>query len=131
MPNYNKVMLMGHLVRDPELKYIPSGAAVCEFSVAVNNKFKSGDEWKDKTAFLDVIAWSKTAENIVKFFFKGSPIFIEGRLEQDRWEADGKKRSKIKVVLEKFEFVGGGKGDSNQSSGGGQQQQSSDDVVPF
>ena len=120
MPSYNKVLLMGNLTRDVELKYTPSNQAVANIGLAVNRRFKSKEgEMKEEVAFVDCEAWGFTAENLAKFFSKGRPIFIEGRLKLDQWQdKDGSNRSKLKVVVEGFEFVdsksGGGEG-----SGGG------------
>ena len=108
MANFNKVMLMGNLTKDPDLKYTPSGAAVCEFGLAVNRSFKGKDgSQRDETCFVDIKAWGRQAEVLNQYMSKGRPIFIEGRLEQSRWETkDGQKRSKIRVVVEQFQFLG-------------------------
>ena len=106
--NFNKVFIAGNLTRDPELKYTPSGAAVCSFGVAINNKWtdKSGEKHESVT-FVDCDAWSRTAEVISEHLSKGSPIFVEGRLQLDQWtDKDGQKRSKLKVVCERMQFVG-------------------------
>ncbi len=109
MANLNKVFLMGNLTRDPELRYTPSGTAVCEFSMAINRKWKSKDGADaDETVFVDVTAWEKQADVIGKYLHKGDPVLVEGRLKLDRWEGkDGQKRNKISVVLEQFQFIGG------------------------
>ncbi len=106
----NKVLLIGNLTRDPELKFTTRGTAVCSLSVASNRRWKddSGAE-KEEVTFVDVTAFGKTGEVIAQYFRKGSPIFIEGRLKLDQWDdkTTGQKRSKMGVVLETFEFMGG------------------------
>ncbi len=119
MPNYNKVLLMGNLTRDVELKYTPSNMAVANLGIAVNRRYKGNDgEMKEETTFVDCEAWAQTAENLSKFFSKGRPIFLEGRLKLDQWQdKDGGNRSKLKVVVENFQFVDSKSG--AQAGGGG------------
>ncbi|MFW6163666.1 MAG: single-stranded DNA-binding protein, partial [Planctomycetota bacterium] len=107
MPNYNRVILMGNLTRDPELRYTPSGTAVADFGLAVNRRRRGSDgERRDETCFVDVTAWGRQAEIINEHFTKGRPIFFEGRLQLDEWtSSDGQRRSKLKVVLERFQFI--------------------------
>lgn len=107
MPNYNRVMLMGNLTRDPQLRYTPSGTAVADFGLAVNRRRRgSNGERRDETCFVDVTAWGRQAEIINEHFNKGRPIFLEGRLQLDEWtSSDGQRRSKLKVVLENFQFI--------------------------
>ncbi len=106
--NINRVFIAGRITQTPEIRYTPNGSAVCEFSMATNRKYKSGDETKEETCFHSVVAWGKTAEIIAHHFQKGSEIYIEGRQQQDTWvdKESGKNRSKIKVVAENFQFVG-------------------------
>jgi single-strand DNA-binding protein len=119
--NFNRVLLMGNLTRDPEIRVLPSNMPVCSFGLAVNDRFKNKqtDQWEERPNFIDCEAFGKTAENIGKFFTKGKPIFIEGKLRLDSWEdrQSGQKRSKLKVVCESFQFVGG-RDDRPESSGG-------------
>ena len=106
--NYNKIMLGGNLTRDPKLSYLPSQMAVVDFGMAVNRKWKSkaGDQ-KEEVCFVDCVAFGKTAENLNKYLHKGDPIFIEGRLQFDSWQAqDGTIRSKHKVIVSSFQFLG-------------------------
>lgn len=113
MPNLNRVMLMGNLTRDPELKYTPANQAVANLGIAINRKWKNqAGEQQEETTFIDCEAWGKTAEVLNQYLKKGRPVYIEGRLKLDQWEdKDGGKRSKIKVVVENFQFIdGGGKG---------------------
>jgi len=106
--NYNKLIIGARLVRDPEMRILPNGTAICQFSVAVSRKFKTDNQEREETSFIDCEAWAKTGELIAKHFSKGKAIFCEGRLKQDTWEdKDAKaKRSKLKMVVENFQFVG-------------------------
>lgn len=109
MASYNKVILMGNLTRDPELRYTPKGTPVAAFGIAVNRQLRTeSGETRQETTFVDVEAWSQIAERIAKFVKKGSPILIEGRLRLDQWDdkKTGQKRSKLVVVCENFRFVG-------------------------
>jgi single-strand DNA-binding protein len=104
--SYNRVIIVGRLTRDPELRYIPSGTAVCEVGVAVNEKVKRGGEYVEAPVFVDCTLWSKTAEVAAQYLHKGSSVLIEGRLQLDTWEKDGEKRSKLKVVGERMQMLG-------------------------
>lgn len=122
MASYNRVILVGNLTRDPEIRYIPSGTAVCEVTIAVNDRVKRGDQWVEETTFVDVTLWARLAEITSEYLSKGSPILIEGRLKLDRWEKDGQKHSKLRVVGEKMQMLGGrdgGGGGGRGGSGGG------------
>lgn len=129
MPNYNKVLLMGNITRDIELKHTANSQAVATIGLAVNRRYKTKEgEDREDTTFVDCEAWGRTAEVIHQYFGKGKPIFIEGRLKLDQWEdKEGKKQSKLRVVIEGFEFVesrGGGEGGGgggSRSSGGGRE----------
>ena len=109
MASYNRVILMGNLTRDPEVKFLPSGTAVANFGLAMSERYtdrQSGDQ-KENVCFVDVEAWDRQAEIVGEYFKKGSPIFIEGSLKFDSWEAeDGTKRNRLKVRLQRFQFVG-------------------------
>ncbi len=119
MGNVNKVFLMGNMTRDPELRYIPSGTAVCEFGVATNRQFKTRDgEQKEEVCFVDITFWGRRGEVISEYFKKGDPIFVEGRLKLDQWETSDGKRSKITVVGEDFQFLGGRSGGGSGAGGG-------------
>lgn len=125
MASFNKVILMGNLTRDPELRQTQSGTSVCRFSIAVNRSYNGQDgNLREETCFIEVDSFGRTAENIGKYFSKGKPILLEGRLRQDTWDdkETGKSRSKLVVVLDRFEFVGGSSRDSgsdfDQSSSG-------------
>jgi len=121
MANLNKVMLIGNLTRDPELRVTPKGTAICQFSLAVNRKFKdeSGGE-REEVTYIDIEAWSKQGETIAKYCTKGRPLFVEGRLRLDQWEdkTTKEKRSRMKVVLENFQFLGSGRAEGGAPAGG-------------
>ena len=131
MASYNRVILVGNLTRDPELRYIPSGTAVSDIGLAVNDRIKRGDQWVDETTFVDVTLWGRTAEIANEYLSKGSPVLIEGRLKLHTWEKDGQKHSKLRVTCDRMQLVGsrgeggrggGGRGGSGRSSGGDQPQ---------
>jgi single-strand DNA-binding protein len=113
MAYLNKVMLIGRLTRDPQLKYLPSQTAVCEFGLAVGRKFKAANgEMKEETAFIDCTLFGKGGEIFNQYMAKGKQVFVEGRLKYDTWEDKngGGKRSKLAVTVEEFQFLDGGKG---------------------
>ncbi|MBL7222297.1 MAG: single-stranded DNA-binding protein [Candidatus Brocadiae bacterium] len=121
MPNFNRVILMGNLTRDPELRYTPSGQAVADLSLAINRRTRTQEgEQRDNTTYVDVTAWGRQAEVIKEYFTRGRPIFIEGRLQLDKWTSqDGQRRSKLRVVLEQFEFVTPRGSESRPAADGG------------
>ncbi|MBN1818021.1 MAG: single-stranded DNA-binding protein [Sedimentisphaerales bacterium] len=121
MASYNKVILLGNLTRDPELRYTPSQTAVVDFGLATNRRWRGQDgSEKNETCFVDCTMFGKRAEVVSRYFKKGTPIFIEGRLTYDSWTAqDGSKRSKLKVTVENFEFVGPGGQAGNGGPGRG------------
>ena len=112
MANLNKVMLIGNLTRDPELRVTPKGTAICQFSLAVNRKFRdeAGAD-REEVTYVDIEAWGKSGENIAKYCTKGRPLFVEGRLRLDQWEdkTTKEKRSRMKVVCDNFQFLGTGR----------------------
>ena len=112
MPSYNRVLLMGHLTRDIDLKSVAGGQSVARIGLAVNRKFKTKEgEEREEVAYIDCEAWGKTGETMAKYLNKGKPVFIEGRLKYESWEdKEGGKRSALRVVVEGFQFVGGREG---------------------
>lgn len=108
MASYNRVILMGNLTRDPELKYLPNNTAVCEFGLAINHRWRDRDgNQREDVCFVDVSAFGKQGETINQYMSKGRPILVEGRLKLDTWQAqDGSKRSKHSIVVDNFQFVG-------------------------
>ena len=122
MPSLNKVLLMGNLTRDPELRVTPKGTPICQFSLAINRQFKmESGESREEVIFVDVEAWGKQGETIAKYVTKGRPLYVEGRLRLDQWEDKNtkEKKSKMKVVLEQFQFLGDGRGGGGQGGGAG------------
>jgi single-strand DNA-binding protein len=125
MANLNKVMLIGNLTRDPEVKYTPKGTAVTDIGLAINRVYSTdGGEKREETTFIDVTLWGRTAEVVNQYCKKGSPLFVEGRLQLDTWEdkQSGQKRSKLRVVGEGIQLLGakgsGGGGSHSSHSGG-------------
>jgi len=105
----NKVLLMGNLTRDPEVKYTPKGTAVCDLGIAINDSYKAQDGTiKETVTFVDVEVWGRTAENCKQYLTKGRPVFVEGQLKLDQWEQEGQKKSKLKVRADRVQFLGGG-----------------------
>lgn len=125
MASLNKVIIAGNLTRNPEVKYLPSGQAVCEIGVAINDNYKSKTgEMVERTVFVDVTVWGKQAETTGQYLQKGSPVLIEGRLNLESWETkEGEKRSKLKVVAERVQFLnsrsGAGSGEGEEGRAGG------------
>jgi len=108
MADFNKVILVGRLTRDPELRYVSGGTAVCEISLALGRKWKGTDgQMRDETSFVDVVIWGKQGENVNQYMKKGSQLLVEGRLNQERWEdrTTGQKRSKVNVVADRTQFL--------------------------
>jgi len=140
MANLNKVMLMGNLTRDPEVRYTPKGTAVAELGLAINRVYSSDSgEKREETTFVDVTLWGRTAEIAGEYLKKGRPVFIEGRLQLDTWDdkTTGQKRSKLKVVGEAMQLMGGrgdgggsGSGGGEEGSAGGQPRQQSRPSAP-
>lgn len=122
MASFNKVILMGNLTRDPEMRVTPNGHTICKLGLAVSRTYSTREgERREETTFVDIDAFGKQAEVIAKYMRKGRPIMLEGRLKFDQWESDGQKRSKLGVILENFQFVGGPR---EEGEGGGYEQSS-------
>lgn len=116
---FNKVILMGNLTRDPETRTTPSGQSVTNFSIAVNRNWKDqSGQLQEQVSFFNCVAWARMGETIAQYLTKGSPILVSGRLDQRSWEdkESGQKRSTIEVVVEDFNFVGGGRSDGEVSA---------------
>jgi single-strand DNA-binding protein len=152
MASFNKVMLLGNLTRDPEVKYTPKGSAVADIGLAVNRTYTTdGGEKREETTFVDVTMWGRQAEIAGEYLKKGRPLFVEGRLQLDTWDdkQTGQKRSKLRVVCENFQMLGsrdgGGEGGAGSGGGGGRSagggsrpaksapaaEEPSDDDIPF
>lgn len=129
MASYNRVILVGNITRDIEVRYLQSGTAVTDIGLAVNEKYKNqSGEWVEQVTFVDITLWGRTAEIAGEYLGKGSPVLIEGRLKLDQWEKEGQKHSKLKVVGERMQMLGtkGGGGGGRGGSGGGPPQQYDD-----
>jgi single-strand DNA-binding protein len=131
MASLNKVLLIGNLTRDPELRYVPSGTAVATFTLAVNRFYTSqAGEKKEETSFIRIVVWGRRAEVCGEYLSKGSPVFVEGRLQSRNWEAqDGQKRSTIEVIADNIQFLrsAGDKG-QQESAGKGSAQQAPEEI---
>ena len=106
MATFNSVVLVGNLTKDVEIRFTAGGTAVGSFSLAVNERVKNGEEWKDYANFFDVTIFGKTAEACAEHLAKGRPVLVAGRLRHERWEKDGQKHSRVKVLAEKVQFLG-------------------------
>lgn len=122
MASFNRVILVGNLTRDVELKYIQSGLAVTEIGLAVNDRRKNQQtgEWVDEPVFVDITLWGRTAEIASEYLGKGSSVLIEGRLKLDQWEKDGQKRTKLRVVGESLQMLGSPRGGGQKPPASGQ-----------
>jgi single-strand DNA-binding protein len=128
MASFNKVILLGNLTRDPEVRYTPKGTAVTELGMAVNRVYTAENgEKREETTFVDVTLWGRTAEIAGEYLKKGRPVFIEGRLQLDTWDdkTSGQKRSKLKVVGEGLQLIGSRPGGAGGGGGGGGDEESS------
>ena len=120
MASFNRVVLMGNLTRDVDVRYLQNGTAVTDVGLAVNDRRKNQQgEWVEEATFVDITLWGRTAEVAGEYLSKGSSVLIEGRLKLDTWETDGQKRSKLKVVGERMQMLGG-RSSRGQSGGGNQ-----------
>ncbi|MEW6002391.1 MAG: single-stranded DNA-binding protein [Nitrospirota bacterium] len=119
---YNKIILIGNLTKDPELRYTPQGTPVASFRLAVNHRYKQADELKQETIFIDNVVFGKQAESCSKYLNKGSAVLVEGRLQERRWESNGQQRSKFEVIAQSVRFLSRKVGTEEQSVEG--------DVIP-
>jgi single-strand DNA-binding protein len=138
--NLNVVVLIGRLTRDAELKYTNSGTAVTKFSLAVNRRRKTGDQWIEEANFFDITIWGRMAEGLTQYLVKGKEVAIEGELRQNRWEQDGQPRSKVEITANNIQLLGGGRngGGRPDSTGGSEASESPqggvddfEDDIPF
>ncbi len=129
MASFNRVILMGNLTRDIELRHLPSGTALADVSLAVNDRRKTASgEWVDEVSFFDVTLWGRTAEVASQYLGKGSSMLVEGKLRQETWEKDGQKRSKVKVVCDRMQMIGGRSGSGGGGGGSVSNQESDNDA---
>jgi single-strand DNA-binding protein len=119
MADLNHVTLIGRLTRDAELKYTPGGLAISSFSIAVNRRRKSGDQWIDEVSYFDINLYGKSAESLKQYLTKGKQVAVDGELRQDRWEKDGQNHSRIVIVANNVQLLGGNTGSGNYSNAGG------------
>jgi len=144
MANLNKVLLLGNVTRDPEVRYTPKGSAVCDLGVGVNRSYKTDSgEQREEVTFVDVTLWGRTAEVASEYLKKGRPVFVEGRLQMDTWDdkQTGQKRTRLRVVADNMQLLGGRPpggaeppGDSRQTSAPPKKSPSSEpdeDEIPF
>ncbi len=134
MANLNKVFLIGNLTRDPELRYIPSGSAVATFTIGVNRVWKTPTgEKKEQATFIRIVVWGRRAEVCGEYLTKGSPVFVEGRMQSRDWQTqDGQKRNTVEVVADNIQFMSsrgaGGAGSAKQGAPGGKQAPVQEDI---
>jgi single-strand DNA-binding protein len=132
MPSLNRVFLIGNLTRDPELRYVPSGAPVATFGMAVNRTFvtQSGEK-KDEVCFVRIVVFGKQAESCSQYLTKGRLVFVEGRLQYRSWEQEGQKRSTLDIVADRVQFLSSGAGKHSVGAGEPQQAAGSKDTEPY
>ena len=116
MADLNHVVLIGRLTREAELKHTSSGQAVCKFSIAVNRRRKNGDQWEDEANFFDIVVWGRQGESLHPYLVKGKMVGVDGELRQDRWQQDGQNRSKIEIVANYLQLLGGGSSGDRQNN---------------
>ena len=120
MADVNHVVLVGRLTRDAELKYTQGGAAVCKFSIAINRRRKNGEEWVEEVNYFDIVLWGRQGEALNQYLVKGKQVAVEGELRQNRWEQDGQPRSKVEIIANNIQLLGGGSGSGQQTNSGNQ-----------
>lgn len=120
MADINHVVLVGRLTRDAELKYTQGGAAICRFSIAINRRRKNGEQWVEEPNYFDIVLWGRQGEALNQYLIKGKQVAVDGELRQNRWEQDGQPRSKVEVIANNLQLLGGGQGNGPQASGGDQ-----------
>lgn len=131
---FNKVILIGNLTKDPELRYTPQGTAVASFRIAVNSRYKQSDEVKSETLFIDIVVFGKQAESCSQYLSKGRPVLVEGRLQERRWESDGQQRSKMEVIANSVRFLSRKSGPGEGTPGVGDEAappEETTDLEPF
>jgi single-strand DNA-binding protein len=119
MADINHVTLIGRLTRDAELKYTSGGMAIASFAIAVNRRRKNGDQWEEEASFFDIKLFGKSAEGLKQYLVKGKQVAIGGELRQDRWEQDGQPRSKVVVIANNVQLIGGHSNNTQQSAQNG------------
>lgn len=122
---YNRIILIGNLTKDPELRYTPTGTAVASFRIAVNTRYKQSDQQREDTLFIGVVTFGKQAETCNQYLTKGKSVLVEGRLQERRWASEGKQHSKFEVISQNVRFLSGRDGSPAEPQGAG------DDVPPY
>jgi single-strand DNA-binding protein len=130
---FNKIILIGNLTKDPELRYTPGGTGVCNFRLAVNSRYsKQGEQAKDETLFIDIVVFGKQGESCSQYLSKGKSVLAEGRLQERRWESDGQQKSKFEVVANSVRFLSRkGEGGASASPEEGHHEEGGTDLEPF
>lgn len=128
--SYNRVILLGNVTRDIELRYLQNGTAVADIGMAINEKVKRNEQWVDEPCFVEASCFGRTAEVANEYLSKGAPLFIEGRLRFSQWEKDGQKRSKLSVVVDKLQLIGSKPSTQQSQSSFQQQAEQSFDAAP-
>ena len=118
MADVNHVILIGRLTRDAELKYTSGGMAVCKFAIAVNKRRKQGEQWVEEANFFDIVLWGRSGESLNQYLVKGKQVAVEGELHQNRWEQDGQSRSKIEIMANNVQLLGGNANSQGSGSSG-------------
>jgi single-strand DNA-binding protein len=127
---FNKIILIGNLTADPEVRYTPQGTPVCNLRVASNTKFKQGDQMKEETLFISAVLFGKSGEAIAKYTTKGSPVLIEGRLRENSWEKDGQKKSRMEIIANTVKMLSRGSGRKEDTSGDSMASDFTPDDIP-
>jgi single-strand DNA-binding protein len=109
---YNRIIMVGNLTKDPELRYTPQGTPIANFRLAVSTRYRSGEEMKEDTLFIDVVVWGKQGETVSQYLSKGRSVLVEGRLQERRWEYEGQQKSKMEIVAQTVRFLGGRRDES-------------------
>jgi single-strand DNA-binding protein len=130
MADINHVVLVGRLTRDAELKYTTSGQAVSKFSIAINRRRKNGEQWEDEANYFDIVLWGRQGEALNQYLLKGKTVGVEGELRQDRWQQDGQNRSKVEIVANNIQLLGGGGGSGGGAGNSGPAQNKREDANP-
>lgn len=127
---FNKIILIGNLTKDPELRYTPQGTPVANFRIAVTSRYKQTDELKEETLFIDIVVFGKQAETCSQYLSKGRPVLVEGRLQERKWESDGQQRSKYEVIGQTVRFLAK-KADTRTAAPGAEPPEEITDLEPF
>ena len=132
MVDFNRVFLAGNLVRDPEMRYTPSGTAVASFSLAVNRRYRQEGELKEEVSYIEVVAYGKVGETSGSYLKKGRAVLVEGRIQQRRWETqEGEKRSKVEIVANRVHFLGPRREEATEEAPAASSTNTVDDDIPF